>query len=135
MSWILLLLKNLPALMAMIQTLIGIFSARAAMANHAAHQASVAAGQLMTATDATNWNWYVLGQGGGAAALGVSAAAFAFLQPLANRVHAAFAREQASERSALSQILASRDQAASAYLLLAQTEALSPKYQAIVKGN
>lgn len=132
MSWILLLLKNLPALLAAIQSIISIFAVRAAMASHAAFQASAAAGKDL---GSETWNWYVAGQGCGGAVLAVSAIAFAFAQPTANRVFAAFAREQASERAALSQILASRDQAASAYLLLAQTEALSPKYQAIVKGN
>lgn len=132
MSWILALLKNMPAIMAAIQTLIAIFTAKSAMANHAAFQASVAAGNAMAASD---WNWYVAGQGGGAAAAAVGAIALACCQPTANRVFAAFAREQAATEAALGQVLNSREQAAIAFQLRSQMLSLSPECQAIVKGN
>lgn len=108
MSWILMLLKNLPAIMAAIQALIAIFTAKSAYANYVAYQASVAAGNAMAAEQ---WNWYVAGQGGGAAALAVSAIAFAFAQPTANQVFAAFGREQAAQSRRL-RLLALEDEVA-----------------------
>ena len=132
MSWILMLLKNLPAIMAAIQSLIAIFTAKAAMANHAAFQASVAAGNAL---GAEQWNWYVAGQGGGAAALAASAAAFACCQPTANRVFAAYQREQEIQSAIVAQAAAEREQAARAYALRAEMASLSPVCQQIVTGG
>ena len=132
MSWILMLLKNLPAIMAAIQTLISIFAAKSAMANHAAFQASVAAGNLASSAD---WNLYVAGQGGGAAALGVGAVACLIGQGRQWRAHSALERQEAAEAVALSQIVSEREQAAKAYALRAEMSGLSPACQAIVRGQ
>ena len=109
MGWILMLLKNLPAIMAAIQTLISIFTAKAAIANHAAWQATVAAGGVAASSD---WNWYVAGQGGGAAALAVGAVVAACCQPISNAAFAAYNREQAAQARRL-RLLALEDEVAS----------------------
>ena len=109
MSWILMLLKNLPAIMAAIQTLISIFAVKAAMASHAAFTASAAAGVDL---GADNWNWYVAGQGGGGAAMAVSAIVLACCQPTANAAFAAYGREQAAQSRRL-RLLALEDEVAS----------------------
>ena len=132
MSWILMLLKNLPAIMAAIQTLLAIFGAKAAYANHVAYGAKTAAGEVLAASD---WNLYVAGQGGVAALLGVGAIAMACVQPSLNRVFAAFVREQQAEKVALNQILSERDGAAQAFALRAQMMRLAPEHQAIVVGK
>ena len=132
MSWILALLKNLPAIMAALQTLIAIFTAKAAYANHLAYTAKTAGGVALSSSD---WNYYVAGQGGGAALMAVGAVAAACCQPTLNRVFAAFRREQEAEQVALSQILSERDGAAQAFALRAQLQRLAPEHQAIVIGK
>lgn len=132
MSWILIFLKNLPAIMAAIQTLISIFAAKSAMANHVAFQASVAAGNLASAAD---WNWYVAGQGGGAAALAVSAAVCAIAQPISNQVFAAHRREQELLGVTVRQAMTEREQAATAYALKARMASLSTACQKIITGG
>ena len=131
MSWILMLLKNLPAIMAAIQTLLAIFGAKAAYANHVAYAAKTVSEKALAEAD---WNLYVAGQGGGVALLAVGAIAAACAQPVLNRVFAAFAREQQAEQVALSQILVERDGAAQAFALRAQVQRLAPEHQAIVIG-
>lgn len=85
MGWIAVILKNLPALLAALQTLISIFTTQAAMKAHASISTAMAAGN---AAASDQWNWYVLGQGGLSAALGVGAVGCVLMQPTMNRVFA-----------------------------------------------
>lgn len=85
MSWILTLLKNLPQLLAAIQAIMAIFTGKAAYQSHVHLSPAIASGVASAATD---WNWYVLGQGGATGALAFGAIGCYVLQKYQNQMAA-----------------------------------------------
>lgn len=88
MSLILTLLKNLPAIMAAIQSLIAIFTTQAAYQSYQRLAPAVSQGVASAVGD---YQWYVLGQGGLSIALVLGAVFAAFGQVAQNRVYASHA--------------------------------------------